>query len=147
MPGNSTTIPQRLLLFDGVCNLCDRSVQFVIRHDRKGKFKFASLQSAYAEQILKKYPEITPFNKTGNNPDWGSIVFILNGKAYTRSAAVLKVMEELGFPWKIAAVFYILPAGFRDALYNFIAKNRYQWYGKKDSCIIPTPELRDRFMD
>lgn len=147
MPGNSATIPQRLLLFDGVCNLCDRSVQFVIRHDRKGKFKFASLQSAYAEQILKKYPEIAPFNKTGNNPDWGSIVFILKGKAYTRSAAVLKVMEELGFPWKIAAVFYILPSAFRNALYNFIAKNRYHWYGKKDSCMIPTPELRDRFMD
>lgn len=147
MPGNSATIPQRLLLFDGVCNLCDRSVQFVIRHDRKGKFKFASLQSAYAEQILKKYPEIAPFNKTGNNPDWGSIVFILKGKAYTRSAAVLKVMEELGFPWKIVAVFYILPSAFRDALYNFIAKNRYRWYGKKDSCMIPTPELRDRFMD
>lgn len=147
MPGNRATIPQRLLLFDGVCNLCDRSVQFVIRHDRKGKFKFASLQSAYAEQILKKYPEIAPFNKTGNNPDWGSIVFILKGKAYTRSAAVLKVMEELGFPWKIAAVFYILPSVFRDALYNFIAKNRYRWYGKKDSCMIPTPELRDRFMD
>lgn len=147
MPGNSPAIPERLLLFDGVCNLCDRSVQFVIHHDPEGKFKFAALQSGYAARILKDYPEVGQRNNAGPDPDWGSIVFILNGKAYTRSKAVLKIMGALGFPWKLATVFYILPRAFRDKLYNFIAKNRYRWYGKKDHCMVPTPELSDRFMD
>lgn len=140
-------IPQRLLLFDGLCNLCDRSVQFIIRHDPKGRFKFAALQSGYAQKVLRRYPDADSINREGQNTQLRTIVFILKGKEYLRSTAILKVMHELGWPWRILTVFYLLPKGFRDRLYNYIAGHRYKWYGKKESCMIPTPELRNRFMD
>lgn len=146
MPENNLNIPQRLLLFDGVCNLCNRSVQFVIHHDPAGKFKFAALQSPYAEKVLKDFPEVSWANRPEQH-NWRSIIFILNGRCYTKSSAILKVMSLMKFPWKFAVVFYIIPRPLRDALYNFIAKRRYHWFGKKDSCMVPTPELQARFMD
>lgn len=143
---NKVILPDKLLLFDGVCNLCDRSVQFVIRHDPEGKFKFAALQSAYAKSILSKYPEInTVTNKDPVKPD--SIIFILNNIPYIRSSAVLKVMATLGFPYNLMSIFYILPGPLRDTLYNYIASHRYRWYGKKESCMVPTATLKARFMD
>src|SRR5690606_7545977 len=115
---NNTAIPDRLVLFDGVCNLCDRWVQFVIRHDPAGRFKFAALQSDYARKLQKQYPKTSLFTSQG--PDGlRSIVFILKGKCYTRSTAILKLMAELGYPWKIVAIFYLFPKRLRDSLYNF----------------------------
>lgn len=152
MSVNNTPLPERLLLFDGVCNLCDRSVQFIIRHDPKRKFRFASLQSDYAQNVLSP-DRITPSERQSTllpqaeTAQFRTIVFILHGKAYTRSTAIIKVMRELGFPWSLLTAFYAVPRSLRDKLYNFIASRRYRWYGKKDSCLVPSAELRDRFME
>ena len=148
MPANSPSIlPERLLLFDGVCNLCDRSVQFVIRHDPQAKFKFAALQSVYAQRVLKAYPALHNMADQKGRHKQGSLIFILRDKAYTRSTAVLKIAAELGYPWKFSRILFILPKALRDLVYNYIARHRYRWYGRKDSCIIPAPELKARFMD
>ena len=128
-----------VILFDGVCNLCNGSVQFVIRHDRKKLFRFASLQSESGQQLLQQHqlPQT----------DFNSFVLIENGKVFTRSTAALKVAQKLSGPVKLLYGFIIVPKFIRDAVYNFISKNRYKWFGKKDSCMIPTPELRNRFLN
>lgn len=149
MPANRSPLPERLLLFDGLCNLCDRTVQFIIRHDPKAKFKFAPLQSDFAAQMLAKFQgeDTAGLDEEEHNVvDPKSIILILRGKLYKRSTAVIKIAAELGFPWSLAKVFYILPRGLRDGLYRYVARNRYRWYGKKESCMVPTAELRERFM-
>lgn len=130
---------QRLVLFDGVCNLCNGAVQFVIKRDRKQKFTFASLQSAVAKHYINQ------FQVTG--PDLDSILLIKNGKIYDRSAAVLEIARELSGLWPLLYAFKIIPRVLRDTLYGWIAKNRYRLFGKKDHCLIPTPELKARFID
>ncbi len=128
-----------LILFDGVCNLCNGLVQFIIRRDPKGKFKFASLQSDVGRSLLKQF---------NIDPDLlHSIVVVDNDMAFQRSDAALRIAKYLGGGWKILMAFNILPKFFRDAIYNVIAKNRYRIFGKKDSCMIPTPELKERFVD
>ena len=128
-----------LILFDGVCNLCNGLVQFIIRRDAKGKFKFASLQSEVGRSLLKQF---------NIDPDLlHSIVVIDNGVAFQRSDAVLRIANYLGGRWKILAAFKILPKFFRDGCYNVVAANRYRIFGKQDSCMIPTPELKDRFVE
>jgi len=148
---NNQFFPERLLLFDGVCNLCNRSVQFIIRHDREARFKFAALQSPYAQKILpgllQQEANKNNYRPGAENDNLFSAIFILRGKIYTRSTAVIKVMAQLGFPWNLMTVFYILPGILRDRLYAYIASHRYKWFGKKDHCMIPTPQLRQRFMD
>lgn len=128
-----------LILFDGVCNLCNGSVQFVIRHDKNGLFRFASLQSESGQQLLQKHQ--LPI------ANFSSFVLIDNGKVYTRSTAALKVARKLSGPIKMLYGFIIVPTFIRDAIYNFIARNRYKWFGKKESCMIPTPELKNRFLN
>ncbi len=128
-----------ILLFDGVCNLCNGTVQFLIKRDREGKFKFASLQSDVAKELLKAY---------GLSPDaFDSFVYLKNGRSYQRSTAALHVLKDLGGLWKLFYGFIILPAPFRDLVYNLIARNRYRVFGRRDSCMIPTPELKSRFLD
>ena len=128
-----------LILFDGVCNLCNGLVQFIIRRDPKGKFKFASLQSDVGRSLLTKF---------NIDPDLlHSIVVIDHDVAYQRSDAALRIANCLGGGWKILKAFNILPKFFRDTIYNVIAKNRYRIFGKKDSCMIPTPELKERFIE
>ena len=128
-----------LILFDGVCNLCNGLVQFIIRRDAKGKFKFASLQSEVGRSLLKQF---------NIDPDLlHSIVVIDNGVAFQRSDAVLRIANYLGGRWKILTAFKILPKFFRDGCYNVVAANRYRIFGKQDSCMIPTPELKDRFVE
>lgn len=127
-----------VLLFDGVCNLCNGAVQFVIKNDKKKQFRFAALQSEAGMAFSKKY------NLPVENID--TFVLISNDKYYTRSDAALKVAKMLGGVWSLAYVFIIIPKTVRDAVYNWVAKNRYRWFGKKDQCMIPTPELRDRFL-
>ncbi len=128
-----------ILLFDGICNLCNRMVQFVIKRDKNGKFRFASLQSAAGQAQLHKW-KLPQENFT-------SFVYINDEKVYLRSTAVLQALKELGGMWQLFYVFKIIPAFLRDPLYDFLAKRRYKIFGRKDECMIPTPEIRQRFLE
>lgn len=130
---------QPVILFDGICNLCNKSVQYVIRHDPGSVFKFASLQSETGRNLLNQYA------LSAN--DLNSFILIMNGKAYTRSTAALKVAGYLHGPARILYGFIIVPAFIRNAVYNTIARNRYKWFGKKESCMIPSPTLEARFLN
>jgi predicted DCC family thiol-disulfide oxidoreductase YuxK len=132
-------VPPLIILFDGVCNLCNSSVQFILRRDKAGRFLFASLQSRVGQQYLQKFG--LPADELH------SFILIENGKAYSRSSAALRVLRQLGGGWKLFYVFRILPAFIRDGVYNLIARHRYQWFGKRESCWLPTPELKSRFLD
>lgn len=126
-----------LVLFDGVCNLCNASIKFIIRQDRKHKFVFASLQSAQAQHILR---ELAP----GHN-DLSSIVYIRKGEVLIKSTAVLNIFRYLQFPLSISAIFLLVPKFFRDFVYDLIAKSRYSVFGKSDACMVPTEELKRKF--
>lgn len=128
-----------IILFDGVCNLCNSSVQFVIRHDPLGKFRFASLQSITGQQLLQQHH--LPLN------NFSSFVLIEDGKAYTQSTGALKATRHLKGLWKMLYGFIIVPAFIRNSIYNWIANNRYKWFGRQDSCMIPTPALKARFLE
>ena len=129
-----------IVLFDGVCNLCNGAVKFIIQHDKNVHFKFASLQSAFAEKILQQYKiEI-------NNPPQ-SILLISDNKVFDQSSAIFHIAQKLDGAWKAAAIFLIIPKFIRDAVYNLIARNRYKWFGQKKECWLPTPELKARFLD
>ena len=128
-----------IVLFDGVCNLCNSSVQFLIRHDQKNTLRFASLQSEAGQTLLQK------FNLPTNV--FNSFVLVEDEKVYLRSSAALKVASYLGGFWKILQILWIVPRFVRDGVYNLIAKNRYRWFGKKTECMIPTPELKARFLN
>ena len=127
-----------VILFDGVCNLCNRSVQFVIKHDPEGKFMFTSLQSESGQKLLKEYQ--LPAN------EFNSFILLENGRAYTRSTGALKVTRRLKSGWKLLYGFIIVPHFIRDPVYNWIARNRYRWFGKTETCMIPSPELTNRFL-
>ncbi|MGX5609009.1 thiol-disulfide oxidoreductase DCC family protein [Bacillus cereus] len=128
---------ERIVLFDGECNVCDRSVQFIIKRDPIGLFKFASLQSDIGKELLNKY----------NAPnDLSSLVLIENNNCYLKSSAALRVSRNLKGAWKLLYFLLVVPKPLRDYLYSVIAKNRYKWFGKKDSCMLPSPEIRKRFL-
>jgi predicted DCC family thiol-disulfide oxidoreductase YuxK len=129
----------KLVLFDGVCNLCNSSIQFIIKHDRAAKFKFAPLQSPLADQHLADL-------KVGNTPI-SSIIYIENDEVYQKSTAALKIAKHLDGAWPLLYAFMIVPKFIRDRVYDLIAKNRYKWFGKTEACWIPTPELKARFLD
>lgn len=133
-------ISKELILFDGVCNLCNSSIQYIIRHDKANLYRFAALQSNIGKSILKNY-----------NIDPSKIDSIIlyspkNGLAF-KSTAALKIASNLGFPRNLLSLFLVLPASLRNGVYDFIARNRYKWFGKKDHCMIPTPDLRAKFLD
>ena len=130
---------KKIILFDGVCNLCNSSVQFVIERDEKDIFRFVALQSDLGIEIIKHIGiDIT---KTD------SIILYEPGTAYYyKSNAVIKIAETLGEFLSIIWIFKVLPLTIRDFVYDYIAKNRYQWYGKKESCMVPTPELQSKFL-
>ncbi|WP_053991143.1 thiol-disulfide oxidoreductase DCC family protein [Mangrovimonas sp. TPBH4] len=136
-----TTIPtnKELILFDGVCNLCNTSIQYVIKHDKMNRFVFAALQSDLGKSIIEKH-----------GIDTSKIDSILlhtpSEKIYYKSTAALKIASKLGVPISIMGVFLIVPAFIRNWVYDVIAKNRYKWFGKKESCMIPTPELASKFL-
>ena len=131
-------MPSPVVLFDGVCNLCNSSVQFLIRNDKKKQLRFASLQSDFGQEVLRKF----------NLPqtDFNSFVLLEGEKVYLRSSAALRIAYYLGGFWKIFQIFWIIPPFIRNAIYNFIAQNRYKWFGKKTECMMPSPELRERFL-
>ena len=128
-----------VVLFDGVCNLCNRSVQLLIRLDSKKVFRFASLQSAFAKK------QLAAPNMPTNLPD--SIVLILGSQVFFRSDAILRIAWILGGLWRISIVGYLVPRVVRDCLYDTIAAKRYSLFGKRDQCMVPNPELRSRFLD
>jgi len=130
---------QPVILFDGVCNLCNGFVQFIIKQDPLGKFKFASLQSAYAKKKL----DGIGINKT----NFDTVVFLSEGRIYTKSTAALKIAKHLGNGWALTYPLIFLPQFLRDSLYNLIARNRYKWFGKQESCMLPSPELKNRFLE
>lgn len=130
---------KKIILFDGVCNLCDLAVQFVIQHDKKDVFRFVALQSEMGQGILQHI---------GINPkNIDSIVLYEPGIAYYyKSDAAIQIARNLGGIFHFGTIFRIIPAGIRNQLYDYIAKNRYKWYGKKESCMIPTEELKTKFL-
>lgn len=137
--GSPGTIENPVILFDGVCNLCNSSVQFVINHDPKGMFRFAALQSEFGQQQLEKHN----FDKE----ELLSVVLLINGKAYDRSRAALEIARRLNGLWPLLYIFIIVPPFIRNFIYNWISRNRYRWFGRKDECMIPTPELKARFFN
>jgi predicted DCC family thiol-disulfide oxidoreductase YuxK len=128
-----------VLLFDGVCNLCNASVQFVIDRDPEARFRFAALQSEVGRELAEG---------CGIDADaLASLVLVEDGRCYTRSSAALRVARGLKKPWPLVAAFTVVPRPLRDVVYDFIAERRYRWFGKEEACRIPTPELRARFLD
>lgn len=132
-------IPQYLVLFDGVCNLCNDSVKFLIKRDKKKKFRYASLQSNIGQKVLWEI-DLDP-KKTD------SIVFLAEGATFTKSTAALRIAKSLGGIWSILEVLLLIPAPIRNLVYDVIAKNRYKCYGKKEECMVPKPEWKELFVD
>jgi predicted DCC family thiol-disulfide oxidoreductase YuxK len=127
-----------VILFDGICNFCDASVNFIIERDHDRYFKFAPLQSETAEKLLAENG-IDKF-------ETDSIILIEDGEAYTYSTAALRIARKLGGIWSWLYIFIVLPEFIRDFFYKLFAKYRYKMFGKKDECMIPTPEIRERFL-
>jgi len=127
-----------IVLFDGVCTLCNHSVQFIIKRDKKSYFKFGALQSEQGKALLQKH------NLSTETLD--SVVLIEGNKAYTYSTAPLRILRKLPLPWSLLYVFIVVPTCIRNPIYKWIGRNRYQWFGKKESCLMPTPETSRRFL-
>jgi predicted DCC family thiol-disulfide oxidoreductase YuxK len=133
----NTTHP--IVLFDGVCNFCNFWIQFALKRDRTAKLKFTSLQGETAKKLLPQY---------GINPDvLTSVIFINEGRVYRESSAALHICRYLDGGWKLFYGLIIIPVFIRDSIYKWIGRNRYKWFGKKESCMIPTAEQRARFLD
>jgi predicted DCC family thiol-disulfide oxidoreductase YuxK len=128
-----------LVLFDGVCNLCNGSVRFLLRRDRRRRFRFAALQSAAGQAALRRHAL--------SSARLDTIVVIENGRTWTKSAAALLLARRLPWPWPLLAVFAIVPRALRDALYAWVSRNRYRWFGRRESCMLPRPEDAGRFLD
>ncbi len=130
-----------IIVFDGVCNLCNGAVNFVIDHDPNPKFHFyfASLQSNFGQQLLQTHHLDTK--------QFNSFLLYSNGKLYQKSTAALRVAKILGGWWQVLYAFIIVPHFIRNFIYDLIARNRYRWFGKTESCRMPTPELKSRFLD
>lgn len=128
-----------IILFDGVCNFCSGVVNFIIERDTKGVFRFAPLQSDAGRRILEH------FNIAGEEFD--TFVLVEGEEAYIKSTAALRMCRLLGGFWKLLYVFIAIPAPIRDAAYDYVARNRYRWFGKKEECMVPGPEVRRRFLE
>jgi len=128
-----------IILFDGVCNFCNSAVNFVIKRDKRSTLKFATLQSPVAQEMLLK--------NNLSESDLSSFVFIEKEKIFTRSTAALKVFKYLNGLWPLMYGFIIVPVFIRDGIYKLMAKNRYRWFGKREQCMVPTPDIRARFLN
>lgn len=131
---------KKIILFDGVCNLCNDSVLKVIKNDQKNVFLFAAIQSETGQKIINHLGIDT--NKIDS-----IILYEPNQAYYVKSEAALKIMKEFSGLWRMMQIFSLLPTGFNNLFYDFIARHRYKWFGKKESCMIPTPELKAKFLD
>lgn len=128
---------KRIILFDGECNFCDKSVQFIIKRDPEAIFSFTSQQGEAGQQMIKKHHAPSSID---------SIILIENDTYYLKSSAALRICRHLQGAWKLLFIFILVPYPIRDFFYNILAKNRYKWFGKKDQCTLPTPEVRKRFL-
>ncbi|MFZ3591107.1 thiol-disulfide oxidoreductase DCC family protein [Bacillus sp. DJP31] len=128
-----------IVLFDGVCNLCNGAIQFLLKYDKKERLRFASLQSETGQRLLAQYQLPTD--------DFDSFVVIANGKAFRKSVAALEICKQLGGWFIPFLIFRVVPSPVRDSIYSGVANNRYKWFGKQEHCMIPTPELRKRFLE
>jgi predicted DCC family thiol-disulfide oxidoreductase YuxK len=126
-----------VLLFDGVCNLCNAVVQFVLKHDPSGRIRFASQQSSFGAGVMRHH----------QLPDMQTVVLLEGNRVFTRSDAALRLLHHLPAPWRWLAVFRVVPRGLRDLVYDFVARNRYRWFGKQDACWLPRAEWKTRFLD
>lgn len=133
----SEALPARVVLFDGVCNVCNAAVNFIIDRDREGKFRFASLESDVGRRLCHTH---------GLPEDFDTIALIDGGEAYTRSTAVLRIAKELDGAWPLLFSLVVLPRPVRDRAYRYFAAHRYAWFGKLDTCRVPTPDVRRRFL-
>lgn len=127
-----------VVLFDGVCNFCNNQINFIIRHDKNDYFRFAALQSDIGKKILSDHGVLMP--------DLDTFILVENGKTYDRTTAALRVAKNLNGLWPMMYAFIIVPPFIRDIAYKIISKNRYKWWGEKESCMIPTPEVRAKFL-
>lgn len=132
-------VNKKIVLFDGVCNLCSNSVQFILKRDKKNQFLFGSLQGKAGQEYLAK------FNLPANT--FNSFMLVEGDTLYTRSAAALRMLKYVGGGWSLLYAFIIVPKFIRDGVYNLVAKNRYKWFGKKEACWIPTPALKAKFLE
>ena len=130
---------QSIIFFDGVCNLCEGFIQWIIRRDSDGYFQFSSLQSDFAHAFFEAKKE--------DLGDLNTVLLYHEGEFYKESDVSFEVIRRLGFPWVLLYPFRLLPRMIRDSIYRWVAKNRYRWFGKKEACMIPTPELQSRFLD
>lgn len=137
--GSNYSIEKPIVFFDGVCNLCNSSVQFIIKRDKKEQFHFASLQSEYAKKCLKE--------SLRDSDNLQSIVLKDGDKILTKSTAVLTISKSLSGLWPVLYILILIPKFIRDWVYDFIGSNRYKWFGRRDECMIPIPELKSRFID
>ena len=126
-----------IILFDGVCNFCDRSVQFIIKRDRTALYKFTAIQSDAGQEII---------TKLNVPPDIDSLILVENDNCYYQSSAALRISKNLHGGWNLLYFLLIVPKPIRDYVYGIVAKNRYKWFGKKDHCMLPSSEIRNRFL-
>ncbi len=157
-----------VLLFDGPCNLCQGSVKFVLPRDRKGIIRYASLQSSAARELLRRSStnhgtgpgmgselgsetssgtEQSNGSETSSGTEQSSVILIDGKGIHRRSTAALRVLRHMGLPWSLLYAFIVVPAPLRDAVYDFIARNRYRWFGRSESCMVPAKSVEDRFLD
>lgn len=129
---------KNIIIFDGICNFCNKSVNFIIKRDTKVHFLFTPIQSDVAKEIMHKYDL--------NSKDIDSIILIKDDRYFTKSDAILEILKDLSGYWFLFRIFKIVPKIMRDYLYNFISKNRYKFFGKKNSCMLPTKDLKKRFL-
>ena len=127
-----------IVFFDGCCNLCNGSVRFLIRRDRKARISFASLQSEFARTTL---------TQDNDSAEPTTVVLLLEGREYYKSEAVVRIAGLLPWPWKVVSYTRYIPRRIRDAVYDFVARNRTIWFGRTEACMVPTPDLRSRFVD
>lgn len=128
-----------IVFFDGVCNLCNSTAQFLLKIDKHQRLQFGSLQGESAKRILPNY-QVSPEKLS-------SIIFIHQNKVYTESSAVLEIFSVIGGPWITLYIFKFIPSYFRNGIYKFVARYRYKWFGKRSSCRVPTPSERERFLN
>jgi predicted DCC family thiol-disulfide oxidoreductase YuxK len=130
---------RHVVVFDGVCNLCRRSVTFILLHERDHLIRFAAAQSAAGRALLREF-DLDPENVA-------TFVFLHGDVAHVRSDAALEVARHLRLPWRMVRILRIVPRRLRDAVYDFVARHRYRWFGRRESCLVPTPDVRSRFLD
>lgn len=131
--------PERIILFDGVCNLCNGLVKFIIRHDHQKIFRFAALQSSFGQDFLNKH-RLSPDNRN-------SVIYISNDQYFSRSDAILNILYDMGSGWRLFYGFIIIPRFIRDAVYDLVSRFRYRIFGKRESCMVPATNIMERFLD